>query len=173
MGQDNGTYMASLEAGNPTLEQLGYAPSGGSFTVAGLPEGGAASTVSVPSDIGSDLYSPTPAPAASVPTVIYQPSTNPSLDAYNQALTNAAASNPSLLNPQTLASLSQAAAVATPQQLQTAAQTLATPSFTQQISTWLSSSTLIAGVANSTVALGSGAVVVLLAALSSRKKGRK
>jgi hypothetical protein len=138
-----------------------------------------APTVSVASDLGNTLFLPAAASVStSTPPFVVGPSTNPSLDAYNQALTNAAANNPSLLNPLVLSSLGSAAGAASRAQLQAAATTLAntpastTASFTQQITNWLAGSTVISGVSNSTVAFGGAAAVVLLAVAGSKKKGK-
>ncbi len=94
---------------------------------------------------------------------------NPSLDAFNQALTNAQANNPSLLNPTTLASLSQAVAAASPASLQQATTALsATPSTTSSIltslSTWVSSNMGL-------LLLGGGGILALT--LIAGKKGRR
>ena len=118
--------------------------------------------------------SPTPTPISSggwqvggdtLPTS----TSNPSLDAFNQALTNAQANNPALLNPTTLASLSQAVAAASPASLQQATTALsATPSTTSSIltslSTWVSSNMGL-------LLLGGGGILALT--LIAGKKGRR
>ncbi len=159
---------------------LGYDPSAllttggsdnpyGAQSIYGLSTPGAAPTY----DVGI-AQEPTVSPLTLPPGTGtgYSPSTNPSLDAYNQALTNAQASNPALLNPNTLATLSNAAAVATPAQLATATAAL-NQSSTTSLSTWLASSTLISGYPNTTVLLGAGAIGVLLLALMQARKGRR
>jgi hypothetical protein len=160
MGQDNGapTFSVPSDLGNLSFQLNETAP-----------------TVSVPSDLGTSLILPS-TPTTSPFTL--SPSSNPSLDAYNQALSNAAATNPALTSVSNLAKMGSAVAAATPAQLQTAtaalnAQAAASPSFTQTITNWLAASTVISGVSNSTVAFGGAAAIVLLAALASKKKGKR
>ena len=137
--------------------------------------GGPAPTYSVPSDLGTTL-----APQGGA--VVSGASSNPALDAYNQALTNAQAANSALSNPSTLAKLSTAAGAATPAQLTAAASQLtpasttaaaATPGIAAQITNWLAESTVISGVSNSTVAFGGAAALVLVSLLASKKKGKR
>jgi hypothetical protein len=134
-----------------------------------------------PTSLGDTLVFPS-SPASSIststPPFTLNPSSNPALDAYNQALTNAMANNPALASSSNLSKWGPAAAVASPAQLQSATNALnasATtgPGLTQQISAWLGASTLINGVPNSTVAFGGAAAVVLLGVLASKKKGRR
>lgn len=118
--------------------------------------------------------SPTPTPISSggwqvggdtLPTS----TSNPSLDAFNQALTNAQANNPALLNPTTLASLSQAVAAASPASLQQATTALsATPSTTSSILTSLST---LVGSSMGLLLLGGGGILALI--LITGKKGKR
>lgn len=175
MGQDNGiNYAYNLLGVDP-----GIAPTVSVPNDLGLDLGSndIAPTYDVPSDLGTSLV-PQGGPVTSPSTFTATTSTNPSLDAYNQALTNAAATNPALTNPNTLGTMSAAVGTATPAQLASATTALnamaaSTPSLTQQISNWLAGSTVISGVSNSTVAFGGAAAIVLLSALASKKKGKR
>jgi hypothetical protein len=127
----------------------------------------------------STLYNQTP--TVTVPTsgpagsAVIPPSTNPSLDAFNQALTNAQATNPSLSSASVLSSLGASLATATPAQLTqaTAALNASSSSVITQVSNWLAESTLLTGYKNSTVVLGGAGAIAVLAFLTSSKKGRR
>jgi hypothetical protein len=187
MGDDTSLMLApdnasSLDLGNGNISDL--------FGI-GLPSSALAPAQQAPLLSTSDIFGSTLAPAQAVtasPIIFtssgsgwqpggssYAASTNPSLDAYNQALTNAQANNPALNVPSNLAALSQAAGAASPAQLQQAAKALnaqAAPSG-QTFSQFLNSSTLITGYANSTVLLGGGALGVLAVALMNARKGKR
>lgn len=165
---------------DPNLD-LGYDPSA-LLTVGGSENPyGAQSIYGLSPSAGAPTYDvgitqePSVSPLSLSPGVgtVYSPSTNPSLDAYNQALTNAQAQNAALNNPNTLAALSNAAAAATPAQLTQAAAAL-TPASTSSLSTYLGQSTIVTGYTNGMVLAGAAVLGVLGVSLikSSGKKKR-
>jgi hypothetical protein len=91
----------------------------------------------------------------------------------------AAMANPSLTPAQTLAAAgltaAQIASLTTAQQQSLVSQIGAagSPGILSSLTTWLSQSTILSGYTNATVALGGGAIGVLLLALASKKKGRR
>ena len=165
MGDDSeDVYAAAADPSDP-----GYAQA--QQILSALPTSGA-DLYNAPSDLGSSLvFSPSPAPATASTPLTSASSSNPSLDAYNQALTNALG-NSAPLSTTALQTLSNAAAVATPTQLAQATTAL-TPT-TSSLSTYLGSSTILTGYTNGEVLAGAGLLGVgVLAFVSARKKKGK
>jgi hypothetical protein len=89
-------------------------------------------------------------------------SSNPSLDAFNQALTNAQATNP------TLDAASVLLAVATPAQLQQATAALQGSS-----TSWFSQETIIPGISNGAALVGTVTFTLVLYAVLRATKGEE
>ena len=126
--------------------------------------------------LSSLTLAPAPTP---LPTLSLQPggssllptTSNPSLDAFNQALTNAQAVNPALTTASVLASMGTSLATATPAQLRkhqhAKCASIAQPeqlAFRQHD---------FAGLHNGTVLFGGAGIAVLLSALLAAKKGKR
>lgn len=128
-----------------------------------------APTVSVPSDLSSTLFNQiTPiAPSVSTPPFAITPSTNPSLDAFNQALTNSMAIPTTVganLNPTQLAQLSNLVGAATTPQLAVASTQVGTSTLSTTLSGFFST--------YGTYLLLGGAGIFAIA-LFTKKKGRR
>ncbi|MGA8224018.1 MAG: hypothetical protein WB780_20380 [Candidatus Acidiferrales bacterium] len=114
-----------------------------------------------------------PVRGATLPPVA---STNPALDAFNQALTNSGGA--ASLTPDQLGQLSAAVGAATPAQLtQLTSAISSTPptSISSALTNWLAGTTSLGGytIGNSTLIFGGGALAVGLVLLSSLSGGKK